>query len=98
MPCVKPVTSLFISLDGVVEAEDDWQFADLHDDTFGALTPAWDPGDAARMGRRSFQGYDAVRAANPASPVVGFLNRVHRHLVSTTLTSVAWHGSTVLNG
>jgi dihydrofolate reductase len=94
----KTVTSLFISLDGVVEAEEDWQFAYLDDDTFGALTTDWDRVGAALMGRRSFQGFDAVRVANPDSPVVGFLNRVHRYLVSTTLTSVTWHGSTVLNG
>jgi hypothetical protein len=75
----KTVTSLFISLDGVVEAADDWQFAYLDEDTFGALTTAWDRVDAALMGRRSFQGYDAVRAANPASPVVCFPNRVHRY-------------------
>ena len=94
----KTVTSLFISLDGVVEAQDDWQFAYLDDDTFGALTTAWDRVDAALMGRRSFQGFDEVRIANPDSPVISFLNRVDRYLVSTTLTSVPWHGSTVLNG
>jgi hypothetical protein len=67
----KTVTSLFISLDGVVEAQDDWQFAYLDDDTFGALTTAWDRVDAALMGRRSFQGFDEVRTANPDSPVIG---------------------------
>jgi dihydrofolate reductase len=94
----KTVTSLFISLDGVVEAQDDWQFAYLDDDTFGALTTAWDRVDAALMGRRSFEGFDEVRVANPDSPVIGFLNRVRRYLVSTTLTSVTWPGSTVLSG
>lgn len=92
------VTSLFISLDGVVTAEDDWQFAYLDDGTFSALTAAWDRVDAALMGRRSFQGFDEVRIANPDSPVIGFLNRVRRYVVSTTLTSVAWDGSTVLHG
>lgn len=36
----KLVTGLFISLDGVVEADNDWQFAYLDDETFGALTTA----------------------------------------------------------
>ena len=61
----KLVTSLFISLDGVVEADNDWQFAYLDDETFGALTTAWDRVDAALMGRRSFEGFDEVRRANP---------------------------------
>lgn len=94
----KLVTSLFISLDGVVEAENDWQFAYLDDETFGALTTAWDRLDAALMGRRSFEGFDEVRRANPDSPVVGFLQRVSRYLVSTTPAEVAWPESTVLSG
>jgi dihydrofolate reductase len=97
-PMRKTVTSLFISLDGVVEAEDDWQFAYLDDDTFSALTTAWDRVDAVLMGRRSFQGFDEVRTANPDSPVIGFLSRVRRYVVSTTLTSAPWHGSTILHG
>jgi len=94
----KLVTSLFISLDGVVEADNDWQFAYLDDETFGALTTAWDRVDAALMGRRSFEGYDEVRLANPDSPVVGFLHRVTRYLISTSPAEVAWQGSTVLSG
>jgi len=94
----KLVTSLFISLDGVVEADNDWQFAYLDDETFGALTTAWDRVDAALMGRRSFEGYDEVRRANPDSPVVGFLERVSRYLVSTTPAEAPWQGSTVLSG
>jgi len=50
------------------------------------------------LGRRSFEGYDEVRRANPDSPVVGFLERVSRYLVSTTPAEVAWPESTVLSG
>ena len=39
-----------------------------------------------------------MRTANPDSPVIGFMNRVRRYVVSTTLTSVPWQGSTVLHG
>ncbi len=94
----KLVTSLFISLDGVVEADKDWQFAYLDDETFFALTEAWDRVDAALMGRRSLEGFDEVRLANPDSPVVGFLERVSRSLISTSPAEVSWPGSTVLSG
>lgn len=85
----KIVTSLFTSLDGVVEADNDWQFAYFDDETFGALTAGWDRVDAALMGRRTFEGYDAVRLENPDSPVVAFLERVSRYLVSTTPAEVS---------
>ncbi len=43
------------------------------------------------------EGYDEVRLANPDSPVVGFLERVSRYLISTSPAEVSWPGSTVLS-
>ncbi len=94
----KIVTGLFMSLDGVVEAEDDWQFAYFDEELFEWITAGWDRADAALIGRRSFEGYDALRSEHPDSPMVAFLDRVHTYVVSTTLAKTSWRGSTVLRG
>lgn len=94
----KVITELFMSLDGVVEADDDWQFAYFDEELFEWITAGWDRADAVLMGRHSFEGYDALRSEHPDSPMVAFLARVHRYVVSTTLAETSWYGSTILNG
>jgi len=91
-------TGLFMSFDGVVDADDDWQFAYFDEELFESIGAGWDRADAVLLGRRSFEGYDALRLSHPDSPAVAFLERVDRYVVSTTLTETSWPGSTVLRG
>jgi dihydrofolate reductase len=91
-------TSLFQSLDGVLEAENDWQFRYLDEETFAALTIDWARSDAALLGRRSFEGFVDVRANYPDSPVVGFLGSVDRYVVSGPDYQPAWEGTAVIGG
>ena len=92
----KIVTGLFMSLDGVVEADDDWQFAYFDDELFEGITAGWSRADAVLMGRRSFEGYDALRDQHPDSPAVAFLDSVATYVVSTTLQDASWRDTTVL--
>lgn len=94
----KIVTGLFMSLDGVVEADDDWQFAYFDEDVFEIMTAAWARVGAALIGRRSYQGYDALRVEHPDSPMAAFLNDVPKYVASTTLTDVSWPDTTLLAG
>jgi hypothetical protein len=82
-------TSLFMSLDAVVEADNDWQFPYLDEETFAALTVDWEHSDAVLLGRRSFDGFDDVRRSSPDSPVVGFLDSVSRYVVPPGADGVA---------
>lgn len=91
-------TSLFMSLDGAIEAENDWQFPFLDEQTFAALTCDWDRSDAALLGRRTFDGFNDVRRSAPDSPVIGFLDRVARYVVSTSTFEPDWDGTSVLSG
>lgn len=54
--------------------------------------------DAVLMGRRSYEGYAALRTEHPESPMVDFLDRVDRHVASTSLTKTDWPGTEVLTG
>ena len=90
------VTGLFMSLDGIVEADDDWQYAYFDDELFAGIAAGWARAGAVLMGRHSFAGYDRLRQEHPESPAVHFLDSVPKYVASTTLTEVEWSGTTVL--
>lgn len=92
----KIVTGLFTSLDGVVDADGDWQFTYFDDELFEWINAAWNRADVALIGRRSFAGYDALRRDHPDSPMLGFLERAERYVVSTTLKDADWPGTTII--
>lgn len=92
----KIFAGLFTSLDGIVEADDQWQFPYFDEELFGGITAGWARAGATLLGRRSFEGYDALRGEHPDSPAVAFLEGIPRYVVSTTLQNVGWPGTTVL--
>lgn len=92
----KIVSELFVSLDGVVHADDDWQYPYFDEQMFAQLSGAWARAGSAAMGRRSFQGYNALRTQHPDSPMLAFLERADRFVASTTLRETGWPGTTLL--
>lgn len=91
----KIVTGLFMSLDGIVEADDDWQFAYFDEELFDGITAGWARAGATLMGRRSYEGYDTLRVEHPDSPTVAFLDATPKYVASTTLTDVSWRNTLV---
>lgn len=87
---------MFTSLDGVVQADDDWQFRWFDEELFAGVTAAWDRSDVAVMGRRSYEGYRSLRTEHPDSPMLGFLERVDRYVLSRTMVDPRWPGTTVI--
>ena len=94
----KIVTGLFMSLDGIVEANDEWQFAYFDEELLEGITTGWARAGATLMGRRSYEGYDALRVEHPDSPMVAFLDEIPKYVVSTTLEDVSWRNTTLLGG
>lgn len=94
----KIVTGLFMSLDGVVEADNDWQSPYFNEQVIDSIAAVWDGVDAALIGRRSFEGFDALRVEHPDSPMLAYLQRVDRYVAARTLTQTSWPGTTVLRG
>lgn len=89
-------TGLFMSVDGIVEADEDWQFTYFDEELFAGITAGWARAGAVLMGRHSFVGYDRLHHDHPDSPVVQFLNSVPKYVASTTMTEAGWSGTTVL--
>ena len=76
----KITTGLFVSLDGVVDADSDWQYPYFDDELLKWISAGSGRIDTVLMGRRSFAGYSALRREHPESPFVPFLERVDRYV------------------
>jgi dihydrofolate reductase len=86
----KVVSWLFISLDGVVEAPNQWQF-DVFDDTMIAdLAAQTDAEDAMLMGRVSYQEWASYWPTSTDEPYASHINNTPKYVVSTTLDDVEW--------
>lgn len=92
----KLVTGLFMSLDGIVDADDEWQYPYFDEEFFKVIEAGMERAGAALIGRRSFEGYETLRVEHPESPMVAFLDGIPKYVVSTTLKSVGWPNTTVL--
>lgn len=86
----------FTSLDGVADADRDWQFPYFDEELFGWVGAGWERARAVLLGRRSFEGYEALRTSHPDSPALSFLDSVPVHVVSTTLAAAPRAGVTVV--
>jgi dihydrofolate reductase len=92
-------SSLFISLDGVIESPETWHF-DYFNDEMGAVVGELMGGsDATLLGRRTYDEFAGYwPSADPADPITGQMNGSRKYVVSTTLTDATWENSTVISG
>jgi dihydrofolate reductase len=86
----KVVSWLFISLDGVVEAPNEWQFDVMDDDMIAALTSQMDSEGAMLMGRVSYQEWESYWPTSTDEPYASHINNMPKYVVSTTLDDVKW--------
>jgi dihydrofolate reductase len=94
----KIVSGLFISLDGVTEAPNEWQF-DSFDEDMGAVMGAMiDETDTILLGRVTYQEWADYWPTSTDEPFASFINNTPKYVVSTTLESVAWQNSTLIKG
>lgn len=94
----KIVSGLFISLDGVVEAPDQWHFPYFNDEMGEAVGSLVGEADAMLLGRRTFEEFAAYWPAQGDEDFGGFINNVQKYVISNTLTNPEWKNSTVISG
>ena len=86
----KVVAWLFISLDGVVEAPNEWQF-DVFDDDMGASIAALSAEeDTLLFGRATYQAFASFWPTSTDEPFASHINNTPKYVVSTTLDEVEW--------
>lgn len=86
----KVVAGLFISLDGVTESPEQWQF-DHFDDGMGAALGEFIAGtDTILFGRVTYQEWVGYWPTSTDEPFASFINNAPKYVVSTTLDQVEW--------
>jgi dihydrofolate reductase len=88
---------LFVTLDGVIEAPENWVIAD--DAMFGAMEADYAKSDALLLGRRTYETFAASwpqRGSEVAN--ADWMNNTRKYVASTTLESPEWNNTTVIEG
>jgi dihydrofolate reductase len=96
----KIVAGLFISLDGVTEAPDQWHFPYFNDEMGQAVGAGMARSDALLMGRRTYEAWAEYWPGKTGAddPFADYINGVTKYVVSNTLQRAHWEGTTLLTG
>jgi dihydrofolate reductase len=97
----KLVSGLFVSLDGVAESPDQWQFA-FDEEMGAALTTTLETSDTVLLGRVTYTEWAGYWPTVTSGEDVGFANWINnspKYVASTTLDNVdEWANSTLIKG
>lgn len=95
----KIVAGLFVSLDGVIEAPEQWHFpywSDEMGEAIGAQTAASDTMLLGRVTYQDFAGFWPHQGSEVE--LADYMNNTPKLVVSTTLDTVEWQNSTLIKG
>ena len=95
----KVVAVEFVSVDGVMEAPEEWAFSYTNDEMEEANASGMAASDALLLGRVTYEQMAAFWSNQPGGvPMVDYMNTVSKHVVSTTLEEpLGWNNSTLIS-
>jgi dihydrofolate reductase len=94
----KVAAALFSSIDGVVEAPNEWQ-PSFDEDMGAALSRMLDEQDAVLLGRVTFTEWAGYWPTSTDEPFASWINSTPKYVASSTLDSVdQWSNSTLIEG
>lgn len=88
----------FISLDGVVEAPDQWHFPYFDDEMGAAVGAGFATTDAMLMGRVLYEEWAAYWPDHADEPFGDVINGMKKYVVSDSLQAAEWQNSEVVGG
>jgi dihydrofolate reductase len=96
----KIVANLFISLDGVVESPEKWSMSYWNDELEAAVGGGMAAADAMLLGRVTYEGFAAHWPHVTVEQDAGadHMNNTRKYVASTSLKSVDWNNSVLLEG
>lgn len=94
----KLTSTLFISIDGVVESPDKYVRSDMYEDFPAELDAALSEQDAVLLGRRIYEEWSAFWPASNIEPFATFINTTPKFVVSNTLRELDWQPATRIGG
>ena len=95
----KVIVSEFVSLDGVMEAPDQWHFPYFDEEMGQEIMEGMGRSDAMLMGRVNYEEWAAFWPGQDPeeNPAAAHINGVQKYVVSTTLEEpLAWENSTLI--
>jgi dihydrofolate reductase len=95
----KIVAGLFMSVDGVVEAPETWHFHYFNDEMGEVINGQMAESDTMLLGRRTYGEFAAFWPNQGEDvPLANEINGVRKLVASTTLESVDWQNSELIQG
>lgn len=96
----KIVAGLFIALDGVFEAPDQWHFPYFNDEMGAAVDAQMKTSDTMLLGRKTYEEFAGFWPDQSADDIdiATYMNETPKLVVSNTLTSLDWQNSTLVSG
>jgi len=92
------VSNFFISLDGVVEAPDQWHFPYFNDEMGAAVERGMESSGAFLMGRVLYDEWSAYWPSHADGDFGPFINNAKKYVVSDSLDTATWNNTTVIAG
>jgi dihydrofolate reductase len=93
----KVVAVELVSLDGVMEAPEEWAFSYSNEEMEAANAKGMAASDAMLLGRDTYQGLATFWPHQPGgTPMVDYINGVKKFVVSSTLEEAGWNNSTLI--
>jgi dihydrofolate reductase len=98
----KIVSYFFMSLDGVVEAPDQWHFPYFNDEMGEAVGAGMSKCAAFLMGRTMYDEWSQYWPSKADDPeegqIASFFNDIPKYVISDTLTQATWTNTTIISG
>ncbi len=95
----KIVAGLFITVDGVVEAPEQWQFPYYNEEMAETVSAQMAAADTMLLGRKTYEVFAAFWPNQSGDvPFAEYINNTPKLVASRTLKSVAWQNSTLITG
>ena len=96
----KVIVSEFVTLDGVMEAPEEWQFPYLSDDVMEEIKAEIYAAEASLLGRATYEIFAAYWPTQTHNEfgIADKLNGERKFVVSSTLEKVEWDNSTLIRG
>lgn len=93
------IAGLFVTLDGVTESPEQWQFPYFNEEMGEAIGAQMAASDTLLLGRRTYQDFAAYWPHQPSdAPFADYMNDTPKFVASTTLETVEWQNSTLIDG
>jgi dihydrofolate reductase len=94
----KIVSNFFISLDGVVEAPDQWHFDWFDDEMGGIIGEGFATTSAMLMGRRLYDEWSEYWPEHGDDDFGKVINGLPKYVVSDSLSEATWQNTTLVPG